>query len=93
MRKLMITIALLLIGFSAFYYVVVYLPRRDDAIKQVLASCLANVVKLTPAQKGVLCQRIGKEANCDLPEDQKKELDAWREQAIGYCYQFSDKLP
>lgn len=100
MRKtfnLSVIITFLLIGFSVFYYLVIFLPGKENTRlqqeeakqqdrQQKISLCLKSAYEMYHDRWNSTCKLDGKKDDCTLPTYRSEVIEAFHKDLKGECY-------
>lgn len=93
---LTVIISLLIISFSIFYYLVIYLPQRDENIEQqkisklkLVESCMQEAKTKNIDAWNYQCEKRGLDFNCSLSEKEAKYYSDILNKEIDNCKFYS----
>lgn len=95
--NLSVTLCFLLVGFSVFYYFVIFLPGKEkgriqqEETKQMnrqlmIESCLKTAYDGYKARWDSTCKLDGKKEGCTLPRYRSEIIEAFHKELKDECY-------
>ena len=85
-------IAALLIGFSVFYYSVIWIPAHQKRLEDYLSRCLELSSQGYAWQWNNYCSQLKLPENCLLPPEYEDAVKKWSNEAKDACYKVLEKI-
>lgn len=90
--KTIYAVAALLIGFSVFYYSVIWIPAHQKRLEDYLSKCLELNAQAYGWKWATYCRQLNMADNCLLPSKYENSVKEWSKEATNKCYEVLEKI-